>query len=80
MGFYSRNSEKSSISGNKVSVALSNIKPCDSSEFSSKVARPHYSVLSKKKIVREFEVTVPYWRDSLKKCINKLLKENLENR
>jgi len=56
---------------------LPNIKPCESSEFSSKVVRPHYSVLSKKKIMREFRVVVPYWRDSLKKCINKLLNEDL---
>lgn len=50
------------------------IQPCYSSEFPSKVVRPSYSVLDKNKIKTTFGVKVPYWTDSLKKCIVNLNK------
>ena len=49
-----------------------NIKPCHSDEFPSKVKRPAYSVLDKTKIKETFGINIPYWTDSLKKCINNL--------
>lgn len=49
-----------------------NIRPCHSDEFPSKVKRPPYSVLDKTKIKKTFRVEIPYWIDSLKKCINSL--------
>lgn len=48
------------------------IQPCKSDEFPSNVKRPPYSVLDKTKIKKTFGITVPYWTDSLKKCINNL--------
>ncbi len=45
------------------------IQPCHSSEFPSPVKRPSYSVLDKTKIKAQFGVNVPYWTDSLQKCI-----------
>ena len=48
------------------------IQPCHSSEFPSKVIRPSYSVLDKTKFKETFGQTVPYWTDSLRKCINNL--------
>ena len=48
------------------------ILPCHSSEFPSKVVRPSYSVLDKTKIKETFGVEIPYWTDSLKKCIGNL--------
>ena len=45
------------------------ILPCHSGEFPSKVARPAYSVLDKTKIKETFGVCVPYWTDSLKRCL-----------
>ena len=48
------------------------VLPCHSDEFPSKVRRPSYSVLDKTKIKETFGITVPYWTDSLKKCINNL--------
>lgn len=45
------------------------IQPCHSEEFSSPVKRPSYSVLDKTKIKETFDLTVPYWTDSLKLCI-----------
>ena len=45
------------------------IQPCHSDEFPSKVKRPAYSVLDKTKIKNTFGITIPYWTDSLKKCL-----------
>ena len=48
------------------------IQPCHSNEFPSPVTRPNYSVLDKTKIKETFDIKVPYWTESLKKCINNL--------
>ena len=48
------------------------IVPCLSSEFPSKVKRPHYWVLDKSKVRNELGFTPPYWSDSLEKCIERL--------
>lgn len=45
------------------------IQPCHSDEFPSSVKRPAYSVLDKTKIKQVFGVMVPYWTDSLKRCM-----------
>lgn len=50
------------------------INPCYSADYPSPVKRPAYSVLDKSKIKNVFGVKVPYWTDSLKICINNLLK------
>ena len=49
-----------------------NIQPCHSEEFPSPVKRPAFSVLDKTKIKETFGLTVPYWTDSLRKCIKNL--------
>ena len=49
------------------------IRPCHSDEFPSPVKRPSYSVLDKTKIKSVFGIQVPYWTDSLQKCLNNLL-------
>lgn len=41
-----------------------------SSEFVTKAKRPHYSVLNKGKIKKTFGLTIPYWRDSLRECLD----------
>ena len=45
------------------------IQPCYSSEYPSPVTRPAYSVLDKKSFKETFSIKVPYWVDSLEKCI-----------
>lgn len=52
-----------------------NIQPCHSNEFPSPVTRPAYSVFDKTKIKTTFGTSVPYWIDSLKKCVANLLNE-----
>ena len=49
-----------------------NIQPCHSEEFPSPVKRPAFSVLDKTKIKQTFGITIPYWTDSLIKCISKI--------
>ena len=48
------------------------IQPCHSDEFPSPVKRPSYSVLDKTKVKLTFGITIPYWTDSLHKCIANL--------
>lgn len=48
------------------------VLPCHSDEFPSPVKRPPYSVLDKTKIKETFGIKIPYWTDSLKKCITNL--------
>lgn len=48
------------------------IEPCHSNEFPSPVKRPAYSVLDKTKIKDTFGIKIPYWLDSLKKCLASL--------
>ena len=48
------------------------IQPCHSDEFPSPVMRPAYSVLDKTKVKDTFGISIPYWTDSLKKCMSNL--------
>ncbi len=48
------------------------IQPCHSDEFPSPVKRPSYSVLDKTKIKETFGLKVPYWTDSLQKCMERV--------
>ena len=48
------------------------IQPCRSDEFPSKVIRPAYSVFDKKKIKETFGLSIPYWTESLRKCMDNL--------
>lgn len=56
-----------SLSGN-----VCDIRPCHSDEFPSRVKRPHFSVLDKTLVKNTFGIGIPYWKDSLKKCIDEL--------
>ena len=45
------------------------VTPIRSSEYAYKTPRPAYSVLDKAKIKRTFGISIPYWTESLKKCL-----------
>ena len=49
------------------------LRPLHTEEYSTKAKRPHYSVLDKTKIKDIYGIEIPYWVDSLKECIDKLL-------
>lgn len=53
------------------------ILPCHSDEFPSPVKRPAYSVLDKTKIKETFRIAIPYWTESLKKCISNLKQQQI---
>jgi len=48
------------------------ILPCHSDEFPSPVKRPAYSVLDKTKVKDTYGIKVPYWTDSLRKCMSNM--------
>ena len=48
------------------------IQPCHSDEFPSPVKRPAYSVLDKTRIKETFGLRIPYWTDSLRKCMENM--------
>ena len=48
------------------------ILPCHSDEFPSPVVRPSYSVLDKTLIKKTFGLEIPYWNDSLVRCMQQL--------
>lgn len=45
------------------------IQPCHSDEFPSPVKRPAFSVLDKTKVKNTFGLSVPYWTESLRRCM-----------
>ena len=48
------------------------VRPIETKDYPTPAKRPHYSVLNKTKIKTDFNIEIPYWRDSLEKCIEKL--------
>jgi dTDP-4-dehydrorhamnose reductase len=48
------------------------INPIETSQYPTPAVRPKYSVLNKKKFKDTFNISIPYWRDSLVSCIKKL--------
>lgn len=50
------------------------VMPIESSAYPVRTPRPHYSVLNKSKIKTTFGIEVPYWVESLQRCLNILEK------
>ncbi len=48
------------------------VEPVETKEYPTPATRPHYSLLNKAKIKKDFGIVVPYWRDSLSLCLMKL--------
>lgn len=55
-------------------ISSCRVKPLHTSDYPTKATRPHYSVLDKSKIKRTLQIEIPYWKDSLRDCINRLEK------
>ncbi|MCI5646790.1 MAG: dTDP-4-dehydrorhamnose reductase [Bacteroidales bacterium] len=49
------------------------VRPLHTEEYPTPAARPHYSVLDKTKIKQTYGIEIPWWKDSLKKCLKELL-------
>ena len=48
------------------------VNPIQTKDYPTLAKRPQYSVLNKSKIKTDFKIEIPYWRDSLKDCIEKI--------
>ena len=48
------------------------VSPIPGSEFVTKAQRPAFSVMNKAKIKSALHIEIPYWRESLEKCISRL--------
>lgn len=48
------------------------VVPVPSSEYPTVAERPPYSVLSKQAFKKDFKISIPYWRDSLRKCLREI--------
>ena len=48
------------------------VSPIESREFPTPAARPHFSVLNKRKIREQFGLAIPHWRDSLLAMLEEL--------
>lgn len=48
------------------------VLPIRTSEYPTKAQRPAFSVMDKTKIKTTFNIEIPYWRDSLATCLEKL--------
>ena len=46
-----------------------NINPIETKEYPTPATRPHYSLLNKNKIKKEFNIIIPFWKDSLDECL-----------
>ena len=46
--------------------------PIETKDYPTPARRPHFSLLNKSKIKADFGIGIPYWRDSLKKCLELL--------
>ena len=55
-----------------ISATAVKVLPIRTHEYPTKATRPLFSVMDKSKIKKTFSLEIPYWRDSLIKCIEKL--------
>ena len=54
-------------------ITSCHVRPLHTAEYPTPANRPHYSVLDKTKIKQTYIIEVPYWEESLKECILKLI-------
>jgi dTDP-4-dehydrorhamnose reductase len=59
------------LAGNSI-----NVIPIPTSDYKTRAVRPAYSVMDKTKVKQTFGLQIPYWRDSLAICINRLKQQN----
>ncbi|MEO6682460.1 MAG: dTDP-4-dehydrorhamnose reductase [Ginsengibacter sp.] len=57
----------------EISNSQCTISPVSSSEFVTPARRPLYSVMDTSKLKEALQIEIPFWKESLKKCLAKLL-------
>jgi len=53
-------------------ITTCQVRPLQTSDYPTPARRPHFSVFNKKKIKTTFGIEIPYWKDSLKACLELL--------
>ncbi|SEJ72413.1 dTDP-4-dehydrorhamnose reductase [Dyadobacter sp. SG02] len=53
------------------------LNPVKTSEYVTRAVRPAFSVMDKSKIKNNFGISIPYWRDSLTICVDRLVNETV---
>ena len=53
-------------------ITTCKVRPIHTSEYPTPANRPNFSVLDKTKIKETYDMEIPYWEESLHKCIEKL--------
>lgn len=48
------------------------INPIETKDYPVAAKRPSYSVFNKNKIKHAFDISIPYWKDSLRECLTKI--------
>ena len=56
----------------KMAKITCQINPIETYQYPTPAKRPHFSLLNKSKIKNEFNITIPFWKDSLDKVLRKL--------
>lgn len=56
----------------ELSAVKCSVNPITTDQYPTPASRPHYSLLNKTKIKKDFNLSIPYWRDSLKTCLQEL--------
>ena len=48
------------------------VNPIETKDYQTPASRPHYSLLNKSKIKKDFNIEIPYYKDSLEACLKKM--------
>ncbi|WP_075342098.1 dTDP-4-dehydrorhamnose reductase [Tenacibaculum agarivorans] len=56
----------------EISGKTCEVYPIETKDYPTPAKRPNFSLLNKSKIKKDFGIEIPYWRDSLKMCINEI--------
>jgi dTDP-4-dehydrorhamnose reductase len=48
------------------------VSPIETRDYPTPAKRPHYSLMNKAKIKNTFAISIPYWKDSLQMCVQRL--------
>ena len=49
------------------------VHPIETSQYPTPAKRPFYSVLKKSSIKERYNISIPYWKDSLFLCMDKMI-------
>ena len=56
----------------KMAKLTCKVFPIETKDYPTAAKRPYYSILNKSKIKSDFKIDIPYWKDSLNECLQKL--------